>query len=110
MNGVDRLKFDGSGLVPAVVQDVHTGDVLMLSLYAESPAIAPDDVQPAAQPVEAELRLTGRQLVVVAHEKVVPVGIGSTSESGCKTAIEGASDMPSIRSLARRSSSSRVRV
>ena len=30
MNGVDRLRFDANGLVPAVVQDVNTAEVLML--------------------------------------------------------------------------------
>ena len=34
---IDDLKFDGRGLVPAVVQDAHTGDVLMLAyMNAES--------------------------------------------------------------------------
>jgi phosphoribosyl-AMP cyclohydrolase / phosphoribosyl-ATP pyrophosphohydrolase len=30
VNGLDRLKFDANGLAPAVVQDVNTGEVLML--------------------------------------------------------------------------------
>ncbi|MGQ9825226.1 MAG: phosphoribosyl-AMP cyclohydrolase [Desulfotomaculales bacterium] len=29
--GMDRLKFDSRGLIPAIVQDKNTGDVLMLA-------------------------------------------------------------------------------
>jgi phosphoribosyl-ATP pyrophosphohydrolase/phosphoribosyl-AMP cyclohydrolase len=31
MNGVDELRFDENGLIPAIVQDAHTGEVLMLA-------------------------------------------------------------------------------
>ncbi len=31
MNVVDELIFDENGLIPAIVQDAHTGEVLMLA-------------------------------------------------------------------------------
>lgn len=38
MTAPEELKFDDRGLVPVVVQDVHTKDVLMLA-YADAEAI-----------------------------------------------------------------------
>jgi len=29
--GVDEMKYDADGLIPAVIQDVHTGEVLMVA-------------------------------------------------------------------------------
>lgn len=31
MNIIDIIKYDGSGLVPAVIQDVHSNEVLMVA-------------------------------------------------------------------------------
>ena len=31
MNGLDNLKFDANGLMPAIVQDAETGEVLMMA-------------------------------------------------------------------------------